>query len=75
MNMVDEDNDARRERIVRESNKIIKEIEDFNCETSSAKELARLFTRSDEIKEELEDMINTLEVEHFLEFGPGKNDV
>ena len=72
--MIDE-YDARKGKLMQESNKLLKDIREFDCNVSNPKDLLDLHEKLDAIKEAFEDLVNELEVEHFLESGPGKKDV
>jgi argonaute-like protein implicated in RNA metabolism and viral defense len=72
--MIDEEYEARKAKLTQESDKILKDIREFDCDLSSPKDLLALHEKLDEIKEGLEDLINELEVEHFLENGAGGKD-
>lgn len=73
--MMDEEYEARKAKLMQESDKILKDIREFNMDTSTPKQLLDLHVKLDEIKEGFEDLVNELEVAHFLECGPGKKDV
>jgi len=73
--MIDEEYEARKAKLMQESNKLLKDIREFDCDVSSPKDLLDLHVKLDVIKEAFEDLVNELEVEHFLECGPGKKDV
>jgi hypothetical protein len=73
--MLEDDYKARKAKVVQEYDKLLKDIRTFDIDKSSPKDLENLYKDLDRIKEDLEDLINEVEVEHFLECGPGKKDV
>jgi uncharacterized coiled-coil DUF342 family protein len=54
-----------------ETEEIRKEINEFDVMVQSPDELDVLFKRLDNIKNRVDDVMCELEVEDFLEFGPG----
>lgn len=73
--MIEDDYQARKAKLIQESDKLLKNIRTFDIEKSTPKDLDNLYKDLDRIKEDLEDMIDEIEVEHFLECGAGKKDV
>lgn len=73
--MIDEEYEARKAKLMQESDKLLKDIREFDCDVSSPKDLSELYKKLDVIKEGLEDLVSEIEVQHFLECGPGKKDV
>lgn len=69
--MTDEKYDKQIKRIRKETDKISKNIQNFNIEESSPSKLDQWFKELDKLKEEVGDLIDEIEVEDFLENGPG----
>lgn len=65
--MLEDDYKARKAKVVQEYDKLLKDIRTFDIDKSSPKDLENLYKDLDRIKEDLEDLINEVEVEHFLE--------
>ncbi len=75
MIMIDEDYEVRRAKLAQRTEKLLQNISKFDSDKSSPKDLLELYKELDVLQEGFEDLVNELEVEHFLECGAGKKDV
>lgn len=53
-------------KLKQEVGKVIRDIETFDCSTSTPKELDLLFKKIDSLKLRIDDSVNEIEVEDFL---------
>ena len=67
--MTDEEYDIRKRKIEQEITSTIDKIENFDIAFSSPKDLDNHFKVLKKLKEEVDDIINELEVDDFLENG------
>lgn len=70
--------EARRRKAIQKSKKLLEEIEKIKNKENSKEDLPRIAELRKDleyVQSELEEVVNELEVEHFLEFGPGGKDI
>lgn len=61
----------KQDKLIQEARDVLGKIENFDVSRSTPDDLNAWLKRSDELSHELSDLMNELEVEDFLENGPG----